>query len=216
MKTKKFSSMVFAVCLVCLSMVLLASCGTTYVKPWGKTFEFSGISNASNTKYTLERNEIAFDDLLVKYFDQIDWDSTLELTSSSVKNGSNALSLINTKANNALKTTNITSLKFVFDTEKNQKVAVNSTTYSVTQKGETKPAEYIISTGANSDSEKIYFKHYNGDTFHYSSSLDSTSSSKLPTSSYTLEIKFKKAIETTKGNTTSSIKVTYYALYKAK
>lgn len=216
MKTKKYSTAILAICLICLSCVLLVSCGTTYIKPWGKTFEFSGISNASKTKFTLENTEIEFDDVLTKYFDKIDWDTTLSKTSTSVKTGSKALSEINEKAKSALDTSTSRALKIVFDTEKSQKVKVNGTTYSVSQKAETKPAEYLISTGVNADSEKIYFKHYNGDTFYYSSSLDSTSSSKLPTSSFVFEVKFRSAIETTKGNTTTSIKVTYYALYKAK
>ena len=214
---KRILGVSFAICLVMLSAVLLTSCGG-YVKPWGKTLSYAGMSDLSKTEYTLNNEKITLDKLLVKYFDDIDWKSTLGKQPGSVKDGANALSLINGKASDQLKTSTLKSLTFAFSDKGT--VTINKTKYAVATKAETKPAVYLITipSGDDSENEVISLKHYTNDTFYYTSSFDSSSekSSKLSKATYTIEIKFNKAITTTGNNTTVRIIATAYTLFRAQ
>jgi len=214
---KKYLGVSFAICLVMLSAILLTSCGS-YVKPWGKTLSYAGMSDLSKTEYTLENENITLDKVLTKYFDLIDWKASLGITAEKAKNGANALSLINGKASDQLKSSTLRKLTFTFADK--GVVTINKTKYAVATKPETKPAIYLITIPSSDDGENeiISLKHYTNDTFYYTSSLDNSSdkSSKLSKATYSLEIKFKRGITTSGSNTTVSISAKAYTLFRVQ
>lgn len=217
MKTKKFSGAIFAVCVLCLATILLGACGTTYIKPWEKTLSYSGLSDATKTTYTLENKELTLTEVLTKYFDKINWNTTLNKSAEKVKNAANALSEINSKAQSALsENKKVTNLKFTFSTEKDKKVTIDGTTkYNVSVKPESKPEEYTFVMGSGTNAEKITLKHATADCYYFETNIEDGKTSNLPTTKFTFEIKFNSAIEGKKGaNKLESIFVVYYAQYK--
>lgn len=215
MKTKKISGAIFAVCILCLATILLGACGTTYIKPWGKTLSYSGLSDATKTTYTLENKELTLTEVLTQYFDKINWNSTLNKSAEKVKDAANALSEINSKAQDALKISKVQNLKFIFSTEKDKKVTIDGTEYKVSVKPESKPEEYTFVMGSGTSAETITLKHATADCYYFETNIETGKTSNLPTTKFAFEIKFNSAIEGKKGaDKLESIYVIYYAQYK--
>lgn len=216
MKKKKLILSIVTLCIMLFSTFALCSCGTNYVSPWGKTLSYSSLSDPTKKTYILENEKLTITDVLEKYFNEIDWDTTLSKTKDNVKNPANAMSLINQKATSNFSASKYKNLKFEFSDSKTKQATVDGKKYTANVKPETKPKQYEITIKSSDSTEIITLIPITADCFYYETNIESGTTSALPTCKFDVTIKFKAPIETANGVTTPSIAVTYYALYKVQ
>lgn len=145
------------VCLMLVSSLAFAACGEKQEEPWGKTYAYSSTTDIAKTRYTIEGKELTLEQVVSDYFDDINWQTTLNKTKDEVGNASNALTLL--KQACAIEKTDLT---FKFSSKEDSTVEIDGQKYQVTlahPEGNTDVNSYKITIGSGENEELYIFRY---------------------------------------------------------
>lgn len=209
MKIKKIIYTLALILCLGVSTIILTACGGNKVTSlFGKTLSFSGFADISQYTYTVENKDMKLDTLVKKYFDKIDWQTTLGKSKEEVKDADNAIKLMSDYIYKDVNESALRTVKFEFSNKEESKVAIDNKEYNVNA---ISLYEYRFTTG--NGEEEITIRYESGNTFFYQS--NALNDSALPVSeTNSVSISFLQPTEIRDG-IVGSISVSGRVLYKA-